>query len=114
VEVDSEATVRGLHPDFAALGKLGVRGAIVTAPAATPGFDFVSRFFAPGAGIDEDPATGSSHCALAPFWGARLGKIEMTGYQASARGGVIGVRLDGTRVRLRGKAVTVVRGELLD
>jgi PhzF family phenazine biosynthesis protein len=113
VEVDAEATVRGLHPDFAALAKLGVRGVIVTAQAATAGFDFLSRFFAPGAGIDEDPATGSSHCALALFWGERLGKIEMTGYQASARGGVIGVRLDGPRVRLRGKAVTVLKGELL-
>jgi len=113
VEVNEERAVRGLRPDFAALGKLGVRGVIVTAEAASPGFDFVSRFFAPGAGIDEDPATGSSHCALAPFWGARLGKVEMAGFQASARGGVIGVRLDGTRVWLHGKAVTVVRGELL-
>ena len=113
VETDTETTLRGLQPDFTALGKLGVRGVVVTAKSSTSGFDFVSRFFAPGAGINEDPATGSSHCALAPFWGARLGKIEMIGYQASARGGVIGVRLDGTRVRLRGKAVTILKGELL-
>jgi PhzF family phenazine biosynthesis protein len=113
VEVDAESTVRGLKPDFTVLAKLGVRGVIVTSPAATLGFDFVSRFFAPGAGIDEDPATGSSHCALAPFWGARLGKNEMIGYQASARGGVLGVRLKGSRVGLRGRAVTVLRGELL-
>jgi predicted PhzF superfamily epimerase YddE/YHI9 len=90
-----------------------VRGVIVTARATTKGFDFVSRFFAPVCGIPEDPATGSSHCALAPFWGARLNKQEMTGYQASARGGVIGVRLVGERVRLRGTAVTVLRGELM-
>lgn len=113
IEVDTEATVRGLQPDHAALAQLSVRGVIVTAKATTPGFDFVSRFFAPGSGIPEDPATGSSHCALAPFWSERLGKQEMSGYQASARGGVIGVRLVGDRVRLRGKAVTVLRGELL-
>jgi PhzF family phenazine biosynthesis protein len=113
IEVDSEATVRGLQPDHAALARLPVRGVIVTAKATTPGFDFVSRFFAPGSGIAEDPATGSSHCALAPYWSERLGKVEMTGYQASFRGGVIGVQLAGARVRLRGQAVTVLRGELL-
>ena len=113
IEVDSEDTVRSLQPDVAALAKLDVRGVIVTAKATTKGFDFVSRFFAPACGIPEDPATGSSHCALAPFWGARLNKLEMTGYQASARGGVIGVRLVGGRVRLRGMAITVLRGELL-
>jgi PhzF family phenazine biosynthesis protein len=112
IEADTEATVRSLRPDFAALMRLSVRGVIVTAKAAAPGFDFVSRFFAPGAGIDEDPATGSSHCALAPFWGARLGNVEMTGFQASARGGVIGVRLMRSRVLLIGRAVTVVKGEL--
>ena len=113
IEVDSEDTVRRLQPDHAELAKLDVRGVIVTAKATTRGFDFVSRFFAPGVGIPEDPATGSSHCALAPFWNERLKKQEMTGYQASARGGVIGVRLVGERVRLRGKAVTVLRGELI-
>ncbi|HVB63116.1 MAG TPA: PhzF family phenazine biosynthesis protein, partial [Nitrolancea sp.] len=80
---------------------------------STPEFDFVSRFFGPGAGIDEDPVTGSSHCCLGPFWAARLGKNEMTGYQASARGGVVQVRLSGERVRLGGQAVTVMRGELV-
>jgi PhzF family phenazine biosynthesis protein len=113
IQVDTEATVRGLQPDHAALAQLGVRGAIVTAQATTPGFDFVSRFFATGSGIPEDPATGSSHCALAPFWSERLGKEEMTGYQASPRGGVIGVRMVRDRVKLRGQAVTVLRGELL-
>ena len=113
IEADSEDTVRRLQPDHGALAKLDVRGLIVTARAETPGFDFVSRFFAPGVGIPEDPATGSSHCALAPFWSERLNKQEMTGYQASARGGVIGVRLLKDRVRLCGAAVTVLRGELL-
>jgi PhzF family phenazine biosynthesis protein len=113
LEFDSEATVRGLKPDFAALAKLPVRGVIVTAKAATPGFDFVSRFFAPATGVPEDPATGSSHCALAPYWSGKLGKQEMRGYQASPRGGVISVRITGPRVRLRGNAVTVLRGELL-
>lgn len=113
VELASEAAVRALEPDFRALRSLGVRGVIVTAPAATASFDFVSRFFAPGVGIDEDPVTGSAHCALAPYWGARLGRAEMTGYQASARGGEVRVRLAGDRVILGGQAVTVLRGELL-
>jgi len=85
----------------------------VTSPSSSPGFDFVSRFFAPGSGIDEDPVTGSSHCALAPYWGERLGKSEMVGYQTSARGGVVRVRLDGDRVKLAGQAITVLRGELV-
>jgi predicted PhzF superfamily epimerase YddE/YHI9 len=85
----------------------------VTAQSKDPEFDFVSRFFAPGSGIDEDPVTGSAHSALAPFWGARLKKTEMIGFQASTRGGVVKVRLEGDRVRLSGQAVTVLRGELL-
>ena len=113
VEVDAEATVRRLAPDLRALATVDTRGVIVTAPSDARPYDFVSRFFAPRAGIDEDPATGSSHCCLAPFWGARLGKREMTGYQASARGGVVRVRLDGERVKLGGQAVTVLRGELV-
>jgi len=112
VEVDSEDTVRALAPDHTALAKLPVRGVIVTSRASTHGFDFVSRFFAPGSGIAEDPVTGSSHCALGPFWGARLGKTQMLAYQASARGGVVRVRLAGERVALGGQAVTVLRGEL--
>lgn len=112
VEVDSEDTVRALAPDHAALATLPVRGVIVTSRASTHGFDFVSRFFAPGSGIAEDPVTGSSHCALGPFWGARLGKTQMLAYQASARGGVVRVRLAGERVALGGQAVTVLRGEL--
>jgi len=111
VQVDSEATVRALEPDHARLRKLDVRGAIVT--AASSQYDFVSRFFAPGSGIDEDPVTGSAHCALTPFWSERLGKTEMVGYQASPRGGVVRVRLVGDRVKLGGRAVTVLRGELV-
>ena len=112
LEVDSEATVRGMAPDFTALRKLEARGIIVTARASTTGFDFVSRFFAPAVGVDEDPVTGSAHCALGPYWGERLGKTAMTAFQASARGGIVRVRLDGDRVILGGQAVTVMTGEL--
>ena len=81
--------------------------------AGSAGDDFVSRFFAPRAGINEDPATGSSHCTLAPFWMQRLGKSKMAAYQASPRGGVLRVRMNGERVCIGGQAVTVLRGELL-
>ena len=114
VEAESAAVVREMRPDFTALARAEARGVIVTSGADAPPYDFVSRFFAPAAGIDEDPVTGSAHCALAPFWGARLGKTEMTAYQASARGGVVKVRLAGDRVILGGQAVTVLRGELVD
>jgi PhzF family phenazine biosynthesis protein len=113
VEVDSEETVRAVTPDLKALAAVETRGVIVTAPSASRGYDFVSRFFAPRAGIDEDPVTGSSHCCLAPYWAARLGKHEMTAYQASARGGVVRVRIDQDRIRLGGQAVTVLRGVLI-
>jgi PhzF family phenazine biosynthesis protein len=112
VEVADERTLRELVPQHHLLRQLPVRGVIATA-RGTGDFDFVSRFFAPGSGVDEDPVTGSAHCALAPFWAARLGKTEMTGYQASARGGVVKVRLEGDRVVLMGQAVTVLRGELI-
>ncbi|HEV3237029.1 MAG TPA: PhzF family phenazine biosynthesis protein [Gemmataceae bacterium] len=113
LELASEEEVKGLRPDFNSLAALPIRGVIVTSRSSTAGYDFVSRFFAPAVGIDEDPATGSSHCCLAPFWAERLGKTEMLGYQASARGGFIGVRLAGERVFLTGHAVTIWRGELL-
>ncbi|HYR29893.1 MAG TPA: PhzF family phenazine biosynthesis protein [Thermoanaerobaculia bacterium] len=114
VEVADESIVRGLAPDLAQLATIECRGVIVTSRAAsTTAADFVSRFFAPGAGIDEDPVTGSAHCTLAPYWAAKLGKQEMTGYQASKRGGYVRVRLMGNRVKLGGKAVTVLRGELV-
>lgn len=112
VEVESEEIVRRLDPDHARLRTVQVRGVIVTSRASTSEFDFVSRFFAPGSGIDEDPVTGSAHCCLTPYWSARLGKREMTAYQASRRGGVVRVRLEGDRVKLGGRAVTVLRGEL--
>ena len=112
IEVASEGIVRNLRPDFRALAAAGVRGVIVTSQSASPDFDFVSRFFAPGSGINEDPATGSSHCCLGPFWKDRLDKAEFLAYQTSARGGVLRVRVAGARVILGGKAVTVLRGEL--
>ncbi|MFF5257580.1 PhzF family phenazine biosynthesis protein [Actinomadura viridis] len=112
-EVSGEDTVRGLAPDFAALGALGARAVIVTAPAEPGGaHDFVSRVFAPSVGIDEDPVTGSAHCALAPYWAARLGRDTLTGFQASARGGRVRAELRGDRVALSGGAVTVLDGEL--
>ncbi len=107
-----EAAVRAVAPDFALLRAVKVRGVIVTARATTPGYDFVSRFFAPAVGVDEDPVTGSAHCCLGPFWAARLGKTELSAYQASARGGALQVRVAGERVFLGGRAVTVLRGEL--
>lgn len=112
IEIGSEEAVRRLRPDFGLLR--GLRsGFIVTARATTRDFDFVSRYFASFIGIDEDPVTGVAHCALVPYWGARLGKNAMTALQVSARGGVVQGRLDGERVRLAGEAVTVLRGELL-
>lgn len=121
LEVDSEAILRDVAPDLAALGRIGGRGVIVTSRAAGVSaagrpaggtFDFVSRFFAPAAGIDEDPVTGSAHCCLGPYWRSRLGRDVLTGYQASARGGVVRVRVAGDRVHLGGQAVTVFRTTL--
>ena len=114
VEVDSEATVRRLAPDIHRLGNVATpRGIIVTARADTDGIDFVSRYFAPSAGIDEDPVTGSAHCCLAPHWRRRLGRTAFTAWQASARGGLVKVVVRGDRVTLSGQAVTVMRCELL-
>ncbi len=114
VEVDSEEEVRAMQPDMTLLAKVPVRGVMVTSRASSPEYDFVSRFFAPQVGVNEDPVTGSAHCCLAPYWSQRLGKNEMLAYQASARGGVVRVRVDGERVQLGGQAVTVMRGELLN
>ena len=114
LEVESEAVLRGLTPDFKRLASVGVRGIMVTSRSADPQFDFVSRFFAPGSGIDEDPVTGSAHCCLGDFWRKRLGKSEFRAYQASARGGVVRVRVAGDRAHLGGRAVTVAKGELVD
>jgi PhzF family phenazine biosynthesis protein len=112
VEVESEAMVRDLAPDLLLLSELTTRGICVTAPATSAGCDFVSRFWAPGAGIGEDPVTGSAHCMIGPWWAARLRKDRMTAWQVSRRGGVLRVTVAGDRVRLGGQAVTVLKGEL--
>ena len=112
VEVESEDVVRTLAPDHAKLRGVPTRGVIVTSRASNGGFDFVSRFFAPSLGIEEDPVTGSAHCCLTPYWAVRLGKTEMIAFQASPRSGVVRVCLDGDRVKLGGRAVTVFRGAL--
>lgn len=108
--VADAATLKALEPDLKALGRIGMRGAIVTAPSDSPKYDFVSRYFAPAFGVPEDPVTGSAHCCLGPYWAAELGKSELTGYQASARGGIVKVVVQGDRVLLKGKAVTVMQG----
>lgn len=111
VEFDSEQTIRGLKPDFTLLGAIVDKSCIVTSRADSCEYDFVSRFFAPRFGINEDPVTGSAHCCLGPYWQGRLGKDEFTAYQASARGGVLRVRVDGERTYIGGLAVTVMRAE---
>jgi PhzF family phenazine biosynthesis protein len=113
VELADETTVRGLRPDVSAVERIEARGVVVTA-AADPGTgrDFVSRFFAPRIGVDEDPVTGSTHCALAPFWAQRFDRTDLVADQLSERGGRVGVALRGDRVVLRGRAVTVLAGDL--
>jgi PhzF family phenazine biosynthesis protein len=113
VEVSSEDIVQSMNPDLSLLVTLPADGVIVTSPADSPEYDFVSRYFAPRIGINEDPVCGAAHCCLGPFWRNRLGKNEFVAYQASSRGGIVRVRLSGNRVYLKGKAVTVLRGELL-
>jgi predicted PhzF superfamily epimerase YddE/YHI9 len=113
VELASERAVKALRPDFALLAVLPVRGVAVTARSSAKKFDFVSRFFAPRVGVPEDPVTGSAHCALAPWWSERLGKTTLRGFQTSARGGAVEVEVTGDRVKLRGTAATVTRGQLL-
>jgi PhzF family phenazine biosynthesis protein len=113
VEVDNEDILRSVRPKCDILTRLSVRGVIVTAKASTPGYDFVSRFFAPAAGVPEDPVTGSAHCCLGPYWHRLLHKTELRGLQVSARSGVVEVGILGDRVSLSGQAVLVLRGELL-
>ena len=113
IELIDAGELSELDPDFMGLSSLPVRGFIVTAKSDVPEYDFLSRFFAPAAGVQEDPVTGSAHCALAPYWAEKLGKIEMTAFQASKRGGVVTVKLADDRVKLRGQAVTVMCGELV-
>ena len=112
-EAADEDAVRSIKPDFATLRSLPARGVIVTSRSSDKRFDFVSRFFAPAVGVDEDPVTGSSHTVLVPYWAGRLGRTSFTAYQASARGGVLYLRLDGDRVRIAGGAVTVIEGKIL-
>jgi PhzF family phenazine biosynthesis protein len=111
-ELDSEDSVRKVKPDFTLLGSLEAWGTIITARATMPGYDFVSRFFAPAKGIPEDPVTGSAHCALGPYWSHKLGKDAFKAYQASARGGTLGVKVTKDRVLLTGFAVTVLTGTI--
>jgi PhzF family phenazine biosynthesis protein len=103
-----------LDPDMELLSQIDTRGVIVTARSDRAEYDFVSRFFAPSVGVSEDPVTGSAHCTLGPFWAERLERNELTGYQASKRGGVVGIKLMGQRVKLIGRAITILSGELCD
>lgn len=112
IELPDESSLRALAPDTERLAGLTC-GVIVTSPSSAPEYDFVSRYFAPGIGIPEDPVTGAAHCSLGPWWQARLGKDTLRGYQASKRGGIVGVQMLDDRVVLSGQAVTVLRGELL-
>lgn len=113
VEVEDESALRRLRPDFTALSKFPVRGVIVTASSDKSAFDFVSRFFAPAVGVNEDPVTGSAHCALGPHWMDKLSRAEMTGFQCSARGGTVKVKVCDDRVLLSGRAVLMSRVELI-
>jgi PhzF family phenazine biosynthesis protein len=112
VEVADEQSLRSIRPDFTALAKLPVRGVIVTCRSESPEFDFLSRFFAPAAGVNEDPVTGSAHCALGPWWQAKLGQADFTAFQASERGGVVKLSVRDDRVILRGQAVMMSKVEL--
>lgn len=114
IELETEETLKALTPDFREIAKLDVRGVIVTTRSSSKEFDFVSRYFAPGAGIDEDPVTGSAHCCLGPYWANKLDRQELTGFQASARGGIVRVKVEEGRVKLKGKAITVLKGSLVN
>jgi PhzF family phenazine biosynthesis protein len=112
IEVASEDILKSIQPDFALLATVPARGIIVTSRSSQDSFDFVSRFFGPAAGVNEDPVTGSAHCCLGPYWQHKLFKDSFTAYQASARGGIVKVRVVNERVKLTGQAVIVLRGEL--
>ena len=114
VVVATEAEVHALNPDFGLLNTVSARGAIVSSRSESPYQDFISRFFAPAAGVNEDPVTGSAHTSLGPYWSEKLGKSEMVGHQASARGGIVRVQMSGEdRVLLSGQAVTVLKCDLM-
>ena len=114
VLLDDEDAVRSCEPDTLALRAVETRGVIITAEASSDDDDFVSRFFAPRFGIDEDPVTGSAHCALTPFWAERLGKAKLRARQLSEREGTLEVELVGDRVKLRGYCFTTLRGSLTE
>ena len=107
--MDSEATVRALAPDMAAIAGIGRPGVIVTAAGVAP-HDFISRYFAPAKGIPEDPVTGAAHCMLVPYWANRLGRKELRAYQASKRGGELLCRLEGERIDIEGACVFYLEG----
>jgi PhzF family phenazine biosynthesis protein len=113
LEVETEEIVRTMMPDFARLLATDARTVIVTSRSGDAAYDFVSRFFGPAIGINEDPVTGSAHCYLAPYWSARLNKHSLLGLQVSKRAGVVGCEWKGERILLRGQAVTIFKGELL-
>lgn len=113
VELESETALMQVRPDFRLLAEAPVRGVIITSRSDNNAYDFVSRFFAPAAGVDEDPVTGSAHCALTPYWAGKLGKTQLNAFQASYRGGILKVRMNGDRVIVAGKAITVLKGEWL-
>jgi PhzF family phenazine biosynthesis protein len=113
LELESEAAVRGLAPDFAALALTRARAVAVTSASRDRGYDFISRYFAPAVGINEDPVTGSVHCSLAPYWAQKLGRNVLTGFQASGRGGFVKCRWEGGRVFISGKAVTICKADLV-
>jgi PhzF family phenazine biosynthesis protein len=112
VEVESEDIVRKVTPNFELLKTIPARGITITSRSASSEFDFVSRFFGPRSGVNEDPVTGSSHCYLGPFWKKRLNKNKLTAYQASSRGGIIRIRVGDNRIYLEGQAVLVFKGEM--
>jgi PhzF family phenazine biosynthesis protein len=113
IELETEDQVRGLRPDIRRLEQFPARGVMVTSRSHAREYDFVSRFFAPRVGVDEDPVCGSAHCCLGPYWAEKLDRSSLTGHQVSCRGGVVKVRVQGPRVVLIGQAVTVLRGELV-
>jgi PhzF family phenazine biosynthesis protein len=114
IEIESENVLRDLTPDFTLLKMVPMRGVMVTAQSISKKYDFVSRFFAPAVGINEDPVTGSAHCCLGPYWQKQLKRYTFYAYQASSRGGMVHIRVAADRVMLSGQAVTVMRGEMVD
>jgi len=113
VELESPEALRSLKPDFNEMAKVNTRGVIVTSKSDVPKYDFLSRFFAPWHGIDEDPVTGSAHCCTGPYWREKLGLDELRAFQASSRGGEVNIGFENERILLRGKAITILKGELI-